>query len=214
MTILNLDKIKCSKGHLFEAKLLSAVSVSDNPELKEALVAGEVNLVSCPKCGEVFYAECFILYHDSKNELIAFVYPLSFQEQAVQCKAKMKKEFELALANFEGKQKIKYDPLLLFGIEDLVLLLRTEQDIEDEESILKYLASKLSLNTIKIAPNLARKLGIPKILPMPKGEKKLEFKSLISSLQILIRHNPNLLHYVELFEKISNHKTIIDDIKK
>ncbi|MDR0723993.1 MAG: hypothetical protein LBF23_02275 [Endomicrobium sp.] len=30
----------------------------------------------------MFYAECFILYHDSQNELISFVYPLSFQKQA------------------------------------------------------------------------------------------------------------------------------------
>ncbi|MDR1522436.1 MAG: CpXC domain-containing protein [Endomicrobium sp.] len=48
MTISNLEKIKCPKGHIFEAQLISAISVSDNFELKEALIAGEVNLVTCP----------------------------------------------------------------------------------------------------------------------------------------------------------------------
>jgi hypothetical protein len=85
--------------------LLSALSVSDNPELKEALIAGEINLVSCPKCGEMFYAECFILYHDSRNELIAFVYPLSFQNQGAQCKMKMRKEFELALETLKKNKR-------------------------------------------------------------------------------------------------------------
>ncbi|MCA6072829.1 MAG: CpXC domain-containing protein [Endomicrobium sp.] len=113
------------------------MNVHDNPELKEALIAGEINLVSCPECGEMFYAERFILYHDGDNELIAFVYPLSFQKQATQCKAKMKKEFELALERFEEKQKISYEPLLLFGIEDLVLLLRREQNTEFLKKISK-----------------------------------------------------------------------------
>ncbi|MCA6079744.1 MAG: CpXC domain-containing protein [Endomicrobium sp.] len=213
MTISNLEEIECPNGHVFEAELLSAISVSDNPKLKNLLIDEEINLVSCPECGKVFYAECFILYHDSKNELIAFVYPLSFQNQAVQCKIKMRKEFELALENFEEKQKINYEPLMLFGIEDLVLLLLSEQDIEDEEAVLKCLASKLLLDTADIAPSLARKLKIPKVLPFPRGGKKLEAKSLISGLRILIEHNSNLLHYVEFLKKISEYETIFEDIK-
>lgn len=214
MTIANLEEVECPQGHFFEAELLSAISVYDNPELKEALIAGEINLVSCPECGEMFYAERFILYHDSNNEFIAFVYPLSFQGQAAQCKEKMKEEFKLALESFEEKQKINYEPLLLFGIEDLVLLLRREQDMEDEESILKYIATKLSLDTIKITPSLARKLGVPKLIPVSKGEKHFEASTMVAGLQTLVKHNPNLRHYTELLEKVSKNKTIIDDFKK
>jgi hypothetical protein len=214
MTISNIEEIKCPHGHLFEVNLLSAISVVDNPELKEALIAGEINLVSCPICNEMFYAECFILYHDSKNELIAFVYPLSFQEQAAQCKAKMKKEFELALANFEDKRKINYEPVLLFGIEDLVLLLHSEQNIEDEEAILKHIAQKLSLKTVKISPSLSRKLEIPKFLPVPKGfVKDLDVKALTEGLKILIKYNPNLWHYAELLERILKRRINVSDIK-
>jgi hypothetical protein len=213
MTISNLEEIKCPQGHLFEAVLLSAISVSDNPELKEALLAGEINLVTCPTCGEMFYAECFILYHDSKNELIAFIYPLSFQEQAAQCKVKMQKEFKLALENFKDKQKINYKPILLFGIEDLVLLLRSEQYIEDEETILKHIAPKLCLRAVKIAPNISRKFGIPKLLPIPELEKELNVRTLVEGLQILIKYNSALLHYVELLEKILKHRINISDIQ-
>ncbi|MDR0820636.1 MAG: CpXC domain-containing protein [Endomicrobium sp.] len=213
MTISNLEEIECPYGHLFEAELFSAISVSHNPELKSVLMGGEINVISCPECKKVFYAECFVLYHDRENELIAFVYPLSFQNQASQYKRKMREEFELALKSFEEKEKINYEPLMLFGIENLVSLLHSEQDIEDEEIVLKYLVSELPLDTIRIAHSLARKLRIPKILPVSKGEKNLEAKSLISGLQILIKYNSNLLHYVGLLDKISKNKTMIADIK-
>jgi hypothetical protein len=213
MTISNLEEIECPCGHVFEVELLSAISVSDNPELKSVLMGGEINVVSCPECKKVFYAECFILYHDRENELIVFVYPLSFQNQAVQCKRKMREEFELALENFEEKKKINYEPLMLFGIEDLVLLLHSEHDIEDEEIVLKYLASELLLDTVRIAPSLARKFRIPKVLPVSKGERTLEVKSLILGLQILTKYNSNLLHYVEFLDKISKNKAMIADIK-
>jgi hypothetical protein len=214
MTISNLEEIKCPNGHVFDAQLLSAISVADNPELKEVLIAGEINLVLCPECGEMFYAECFILFHDSKNELIAFVYPLSFQNQAAQCKTKMQKEFKIALESLDEKQEIKYEPLLLFGIENLVLLLRAEQDVEDEEKILKHVALKLSLNAVGIPPSIARKLGIPKVLPLPKGVKEIDSESLIKGLQVLTKYNSNLQHYVEFLKKVSKYKTIVDDIKK
>jgi hypothetical protein len=198
---------------MFEVELLSAISVLDDPELKEILIAEEINLVSCPECGRMFYAEGFILYHDSENELIAFVYPLSFQDQASRCKVKMYREFKIASENFDEKQKIKYVPFLIFGIENLISMLCLERDIEDEESILKYIASKLSLDIIKIAPSLARKLEIPKVLPIPKGEKNIEIELLLSGLKTLIEYNPNLEHYIKFFEKLLEHKIIITDIK-
>ncbi len=212
MSISNLEEITCPCGNVFEAELLSAISVADNPELKEALIAGEINLVCCPKCGEMFYAECFILYHDSENELIAFVYPLSFQNQAAQCRKKMLGEFHSALENFSEKQKINYEPLLIFGIEDLVLLLKNEQEIEDEESILKYIAGKLSLDTVPVPPNLARKLGMPKILPVPKGEKEINAKNISAALKILVKYNSNLLHYAKLQERLSKNKSVVDAV--
>ena len=213
MAISNLEKIKCHKGHIFEAQLISAISVSDNFELKEALISGELNLVTCPECGQIFYAECFILYHDSQNDLISFVYHLSFKEQASQCLAKMKKEFKLALENFNDKDKITYEPILLFGIEDLILLLKREQDIKDEETILTHLANSLKLNIVKIAPNVARKLAIPSLMPFSFNQDFSE-KSLISGLETLIKYNSNLEHYVDFFKKLSKYKNLFIEITK
>lgn len=38
MTISNLEEIECPYGHVFKAELLSAISISDNPELKNVLM--------------------------------------------------------------------------------------------------------------------------------------------------------------------------------
>ncbi|MCL2144426.1 MAG: CpXC domain-containing protein [Endomicrobia bacterium] len=213
MSISSLEEIKCPCGEVFEAELLSAISVSDNPELKEALISGEINIVCCPACGEMFYAERFILYHDSGNELIAFVYPSSFEGQAAQCKQKMQSEFSSAIKNFEDKNKITYDPMLFFGIDDLTLMLRAEQELEDEENVLIYTAQKINLSFVKIPPSFARKLNMPKALPVLKGEKKFGESSL-GALKMLIKHNPNLLHYVKLSEKLSKNKNLIEEINK
>ncbi|GHT54521.1 hypothetical protein AGMMS50233_02780 [Endomicrobiia bacterium] len=195
--------------------MFCATSTVDNPEPKEALIVGEIDFVfcSCHSCGEMFHAERFILYYDSNNELITFVYPLSFREQAAQYKAKTSEEFKFVLDDYEEKQKIKYEPLSLFGTENLVSLLRVGQGTEDEESILKYIAPKLSLDIIKISPNLARRLGIPKILPVAKGKKNIKERFLISGLETLKKYNSNPLHYIESLEKILRQKTIITDVK-
>ena len=60
MSILSNREIVCECGETFETNLWSAVSVSDNPELKEAIIAGEFNLVSCPKCHQMFYWDIFL----------------------------------------------------------------------------------------------------------------------------------------------------------
>jgi hypothetical protein len=213
MSISNLEEIKCPCGEVFEAELLSAISVSDNPELKEALISGEINIVCCPACGEMFHAERFILYHDSKNELIAFVYPTSFQSQAAQCRKKMQSEFKAAVENFEDKNKIAYEPLLFFGIEELAMLLKAEQELEDEESVLAYTAPEIGLSLVKISSSFARKLNIPKVFPVLKGEKKIS-ESSITALKMLAKHNPNLLHYVKLSERLSKNKDIFKEIDK
>ena len=213
MSISSIEEIKCPCGEVFEAELLSAISVSDNPELKEALISGEINIVCCPACGEMFHAERFILYHDSENELIAFVYPLSFQNQAAQCRRKMQLEFKAAVDNFEDKSKITYEPLLFFGIEDLAIMLKAEQELEDEEAVLGYTAPKIGLDIVKIPSSFARKLNVPKVFPVLKGEKKFDGPSM-PALKIFIKHNPNLINYVKLYEMLSKNKKLSEEINK
>ena len=125
----------------------------------------------------------------------------------------MQREFSKAVANVkeDEKKKINYEPFLIFGIEDLVLLLKAEQELEDEEMILTHLAPKISVNILNFSPSLARKYSIPKVLPVFKhAQGEPDAASITEALKILLSYNPNLANYSKLFEKLSKNKNVLD----
>src|SRR5438552_3618111 len=71
----------------------SSLNVREDPELKELLLGGEVNMMECKACREVFYAEHFLLYHDPDSELLAFVYPQSYEEKQAEWEEKTRTDF-------------------------------------------------------------------------------------------------------------------------
>jgi hypothetical protein len=207
MSIYNLEEVKCRCGEIFEAELVSAISASDDPELKEYLLDGSVNLVKCPNCSDIFYVERFILYSDTVNELIAFVYPLDCQNEAATYKKKMDEDFSKAKASFGDEFAGDYEPILIFGIKDLIEMLKARQDVQDEEMILGYIHKSLNIDIFKIRPSIARKFNTLSIMPIEKGVKK-DPSAIISALQVLTSYNPNLISYVNLLEKLSKNQTL------
>jgi hypothetical protein len=206
MSIKQLEEIKCPCGEVFEAELLSAVSIADNPDYKEMLISGEFNIVCCPKCGEMFYAERFILYHDSADELIAFVYPASFEAQAKECHKLMLANFKEALKNFQEKVP-EYEPVLFFGVEDLANVVKTENDLKDEEAVVKHLAKTFGFGTLALAPSKARLLGLPKIMPVEKGTQDI-----LPALKKIIEHNLNLINYAKTLIRLSKDAKLLGEV--
>jgi hypothetical protein len=204
MSIYTLEEVKCACGEVFETEIVSAISVIDDPHLKDYLLDGSINLVRCPKCSDIFYVERFILYSDHSQELIAFVYPLDCQNEAALYRKKMIDEMEAAKNGFGDGHVVDYEPILLFGIEDLIQMLKSEQDVQDEEMILEYICSSLDIDIFKIRQSLARKLNVPKVIPIMKGVKKKDLSSINCALHALIKYNPNLISYVHLSEKLSS----------
>ena len=66
-------EILCSCGEEFTAQLWEYIFTEYDPELREALLGGELNSVTCPSCGETFPAENRVLYRDEKNRLWIWV---------------------------------------------------------------------------------------------------------------------------------------------
>ncbi|MDR1952007.1 MAG: CpXC domain-containing protein [Elusimicrobiota bacterium] len=212
MSIFNIEEVKCVCGEVFEAELISAISIADNPELKDHLLNGMINLAQCPKCSEVFYEDRFILYHDSKDEFIAFVYPLICKSEYQKYREKMLKEFGEAKKFLEKEHKINYKPVLFFGIDALVQAIRDRQDMEDEEMVAEHICRDLGLDTFQISPSFARENEIPRIIPIEKNKK--EDKFIIPALDVLIKYNPNLISYIKLNEKLSKNLSLINEIIK
>ena len=73
----------------YAAEVHQIVDVGQNPELKEALIAGYLNVAQCPACGAVTQISGPLLYHDPDHELfmvhvpVEMGLPLQEQEQLI-----------------------------------------------------------------------------------------------------------------------------------
>ena len=69
--------LACPCGTEFTATIYHSVNVTLEPRLLYRLLAGQLNVATCPNCGrQVQTAQPFV-YHDMKRELFAYVYPHS-----------------------------------------------------------------------------------------------------------------------------------------
>ncbi|MDR2709603.1 MAG: CpXC domain-containing protein [Elusimicrobiota bacterium] len=198
MATTKVVEVKCECGEVFEAELVTSIAAGEDIDVKERILTGGLNLVKCPNCGRVFYAETFILYHDNKNQLLAYVYPLECKDQKEEYEKQMRQEFNKAMADFG--ESINYQPIILFGIEALANLLLKEQDMEDEEMIARYFCKERHFYTIELPSAFARKYGIVRVLPTTKQGDPLGIAEAVKSL---VEYNPQLVFYKTLYDRIS-----------
>jgi hypothetical protein len=209
MSISYQEKVKCSCGETFETDLFQSISVQENPELKELLLAGEINVVKCSSCFQMLYAERFVLYHDTAEELIAFVYPRDMEAQADDIKSQMQRSFADLQAALPEKQKIAYQPVLVFGLDELCALIHLEEDRTDEADIVSVLCGEMGLLKKKLSKDAARRLGIPTVLPLsgeaaPKEDAAGFRARLIQGLKVILHSNDRLQHYKKLLEQVES----------
>ena len=214
MSSAKLEQIRCPCGEVFEADLYNSINAEEDPDLKEALICGEINVVCCPKCSQIFYAEHFVLYHDPSVELIAFVYPSTFRSDEKYWKSRMEDDFEKATAATPDGAKILYAPIILFGLDELVQLIKEEDEISDEISILKYSAGDIGVNVINLRPVFARACKLPRSIPSAgdAGDGKHTRADVIAGLKALVAFNRNLTWYARMLEMIEkDHRWSIDE---
>jgi hypothetical protein len=69
-------RIPCPNcGHRFVAQVQSILDVGEQPELKEDLLAGRLNVVRCPQCGTGGLLSTPLIYHDPDKELLIALAP-------------------------------------------------------------------------------------------------------------------------------------------
>jgi hypothetical protein len=96
--------------------------------LKEKIVSGQLNLVSCPSCGRRFHVEIPFLYHDMAAREWIWVYPLREEQQGGVIRAKVEEMWESLKAKLpEDARQVfeeEYRVLVLFGMDALVYYLQ------------------------------------------------------------------------------------------
>lgn len=161
MSYLAEQDVVCTNcQHPNTAEVWSSISVQEDPELKDILLGGELNLIECAACKKVFYAEQFLLYHDSVNELMAFVYPYSYRDDKEAWEAKTKMDF--------SQSDFTYPAVTLFGLDELVHLVEGEEESEIQSEIVKHLASENDMAVRVLRPSVARRYSAPRVLPLKK----------------------------------------------
>lgn len=204
MSTTKLEEIRCPCGEIFEAELYNSINSTEDPGLKEALLSGEINVVCCPKCNQIFYAEHFLLYHDPEAQLIAFVYPQSFETDEEFWRKRMNEDFEKAMETMPDGAEITYQPMVLFGLDRLVDIIREEEEINDEISILEYSFSDIGVDILRLKPAAARERKLPRCIPCAPGESQRT--GVIKGLKKILAFNPSLQWFEKLLKLVERHK--------
>ncbi len=75
-----IARIQCPNcGTPYETPIRSVIDVGQNPQLRQAFLAGQVNLAVCPKCGQGGMIEVPLVYHDPGAEFLAVYSPPQVQ---------------------------------------------------------------------------------------------------------------------------------------
>ena len=67
--------VQCPCGETITANVYSTVNVTMEPELLYRLLAGTLNVATCPNCGRTAASAQPFIYHDMARGLFAYVYP-------------------------------------------------------------------------------------------------------------------------------------------
>lgn len=187
MSHYNEIDIACSKcGEDFRSAVWTAIHAGEDPELKELLLGGELNLVQCPSCAETFFYEHLLIYQEPALELVAYVYPPNREPEKAALQMMMKQSFHEAQEGIDPARRISEEPVLLFGLDVLEALLHAEEEREEQSDIAEAYLHANHLPYHRIRRRQAREQNSPYIIP--DGQ----------ALSRLLELNPALSLYREL----------------
>jgi hypothetical protein len=205
MSQFNDIDLECSNcGHEHRASVWVAIHAGQDPELKDLLLGGELNLVSCPECMHVSFEDRFLIYQEPAAELVAYVYPEIQRAQEAELQILMLKGFHEAQATLPEKQHLDYDPLLFFGLESLIEQLNEEQALAVQSQVAQALCKQHKLKSILLRPHQARQLGTMRVLPIAGEGTKPARKEILAGIEKLLEIDPVLDLYTKLKEKIKS----------
>lgn len=202
MSFEGVVEARCPAGCApFEALAWTVVHGDRDPELKEILLGGEFNLLSCPACDRVFYFEHTVVYMDLGRELLAFIYPEAYRKQKSRWQAHAKEDFaryNLELSASGGRGIV--EPALFFGLATFQAALREEEGLFEETAVAEALARERGLEVFAVSPGWARRKAMPDRLPLARGGTLRE--RVTAGVKALLEANDRLVRYARLLASI------------
>ena len=192
------ETITCPHGcEPFEAERWSFLNVTQDPELKEAVLGGELNLVRCEHCHTFFHSDADLIYLDEDAQLLIFVFAQSNRAKQKELVTKMQQDYQLLKDSLFKKLNLDFGPMYVFGLEELKEVVEKEEQRNDESQVIAAAAAALGLQVTRLAPQWAREHNYPLYTAAGVDETAKSFadsarKVLESGLQ-----SPLLKHFAE-----------------
>ena len=158
-----LVTVNCAHcGFPFQIPVFSIIDVKQNPELKRALLSGELNAAKCPSCGQMNYIGGPLLYHDPSHEFLAVYIPMEANIPEAE-RQKIIGELTNALMNglpAEERRGYMLTPQQFFDLETLIRKILeydgvTSEMLEASSRKIALLEKLLSLQNDEMAFNMA-----------------------------------------------------------
>jgi hypothetical protein len=185
------------------AEVWASINVREDPELKDLLLGGEINIVECPACKEAVHVDTFVLYHDPDDEIIAFVFPEDETLTGDLLNEKMNADFDTTQATLPEQDRLSYRPLAFKGLNELVAFVEREDEIALQGEVLLAISSERRLPVRKLRPSVARERNLPRVVPILEEKGKSERDALISGLRRLRELNDRLTVYNDALERLT-----------
>ncbi|MDD5687140.1 MAG: CpXC domain-containing protein [Elusimicrobia bacterium] len=129
MSYSNKQNVECSCGKEFEWDLWDSINVTTDPDLKEMMLNGLLNVVVCPYCGLLFYWERFLLYHDEKKRYLFYVYNHDCKDNRDELREKAKIDYETVKQKSDNMFLADYKIEVFFGLDELVEFIKNEEEL-------------------------------------------------------------------------------------
>ena len=117
----NLNSPKC--GHVQDAVVWTSLNVSLDPNLREKLFNGEINIFVCQECGNRALVNVGLLYHDMHRQYCVWYYPVQAMEDPEFFKT-FTKDGKL---NIDGLSKVvgkignyMVEPHIVFDLDEMI----------------------------------------------------------------------------------------------
>ncbi|OGS08788.1 MAG: hypothetical protein A2270_02830 [Elusimicrobia bacterium RIFOXYA12_FULL_51_18] len=201
MSIKGSFKAECpSCKERFDADFWTVIRGDRDLQLKEALISGELDLLMCPACSNIFPCEETLIYMDPVKELLAFVMPAAYLAEKEKWLEKMRLDYEALKPSLVKENFLAFEPLYYFGAGMLSDLLLSDRDREEETEVMEFMAGEQGFKSAAIRPGFAREHDLPFSLPYagcPCRDHALEAARAVSSANDALARIKNLIKLLE-----------------
>ncbi|HEY4001036.1 MAG TPA: CpXC domain-containing protein [Candidatus Xenobia bacterium] len=123
--------VRCQCGHEFSTTLVDSINVRQEPDARERLLRGQLNVLECPMCHSRFHVPRPILYHDADRRILVWCYPPTDPEEQKRImeehRSLISRQFAMLPPDLRPR-KVRY---IFGGLDDLVEIVNAlEQGLE------------------------------------------------------------------------------------